>query len=212
MEQRYMIAWQNAIQKIEEEVSPFVFDAWYKDLHLVDVMDNVYIIEANNDNICKSMVQQGLNDRINNWLYHFLNEYVQTQFVTAGTYFPTKQASTTPTVEEEIPTMPGQLYLEVLDGHRLQEDYTFDTFVIGKNNEHCRAFCKAIADDMTNDLNCAKKINPLFIYGSSGLGKTHLMNAIAFQILQAHPHAKIKFTTCETVSYTHLTLPTTERV
>lgn len=197
MEQRYMIAWQNAIQKIEEEVSPFVFDAWYKDLHPVDVMDNVYIIEANNDNICKSMVQQGLNDRINNWLYHFLNEYVQTQFVTAGTYFPSKQASTTPTVEEEIPTMPGQLYLEVLDGHRLQEDYTFDTFVIGKNNEHCRAFCKAIADDMTNDLNCAKKINPLFIYGSSGLGKTHLMNAIAFQILQAHPHAKIKFTTCE---------------
>ena len=87
--------------------------------------------------------------------------------------------------------------LEVLDGHRLQPNYTFDTFVIGKNNEQCRALCKAIADDMSRDLYCTKSINPLFIYGNSGLGKTHLLNAIAFQILQAQPEAKIKFTTCE---------------
>src|SRR3712207_447933 len=182
MEQRYIIAWQNAIQKIEEEVSPFVFDAWYKYLNPVDVMDNVYIIEANNEDICKSIVQKGLNDRINGWLYHFLNEYIQTQFIPAGTYRTISSHSSS--ISAENTAVYGQLYLEVLDGHRLQEDYTFDTFVIGKNNEHCRAFCKAIADDMTNNLNCPKKINPLFIYGSSGLGKTHLMNAIAFQILQ----------------------------
>lgn len=50
---------------------------------------------------------------------------------------------------------------------------------------------------MSRDLDCPKTINPLFIYGNSGLGKTHLINAIAYQILQAQPDVKIKFTTCE---------------
>ena len=212
MEQRYMQAWQTAILKMQDEVSPFVFDAWYRDLMPIDFVNNQYVVEVNNDTMLLGLTQQGFGDSLLRWVKMALgDDKAEIQFLNSedAALFRTRMAAIkentasygTPTSDSIFDNMAFSLNtaprLEVLDGHRLQPNYTFDTFVIGKNNEQCRALCKAIADDMSRDLNCNKSINPLFIYGNSGLGKTHLLNAIAFQILQAQPEAKIKFTTCE---------------
>ena len=212
MEQRYMQAWQTAILKMQDEVSPFVFDAWYRDLMPIDFVNNQYVVEVNNDTMLLGLTQQGFGDSLLRWVKMALgDDKAEIQFLNSedAALFRTRMAAIkentasygTPTSDSIFDNMACSLNtaprLEVLDGHRLQPNYTFDTFVIGKNNEQCRALCKAIADDMSRDLNCNKSINPLFIYGNSGLGKTHLLNAIAFQILQAQPEAKIKFTTCE---------------
>ncbi|MEE0511309.1 MAG: chromosomal replication initiator protein DnaA [Peptococcaceae bacterium] len=212
MEQRYMQAWQTAILKMQDEVSPFVFDAWYRDLMPIDFVNNQYVVEVNNDTMLLGLTQQGFGDSLLRWVKMALgDDKAEIQFLNSedAALFRTRMAALkentashgTPANDSIFDNMACSLNtaprLEVLDGHRLQPNYTFETFVIGKNNEQCRALCKAIADDMSRDLNCNKSINPLFIYGNSGLGKTHLLNAIAFQILQAQPEAKIKFTTCE---------------
>lgn len=212
MEQFYMQAWQTAIMKMQDEVSPFVFDAWYRDLLPIDFVDHRYVVEVNNDTMLLGLTKQGFGESLLHWVKIALgDDQTDIQYLNSedAALFRTRMASikenTTNFAEPSSEVLFDNMAcspkvaprLEVLDGHRLQPNYTFDTFVIGKNNEQCRALCKAIADDMSRDLYCTKSINPLFIYGNSGLGKTHLLNAIAFQILQAQPEAKIKFTTCE---------------
>ncbi len=70
-------------------------------------------------------------------------------------------------------------------------DYTFDTFIVGRSNEFAYAACKAVATD------AGSTYNPLFIYGPSGLGKTHLVTAIKQEILQRDPSKNVIYVTGE---------------
>lgn len=70
---------------------------------------------------------------------------------------------------------------------QLSERYTFDHFVIGKSNELAAAAAQGVAQAP------GKTYNPLFLYGDTGLGKTHLMQAVAHDVLQRHPNTRITF-------------------
>ena len=67
------------------------------------------------------------------------------------------------------------------------EDYTFERFVVGSSNKFAHAAARAVAD------NPGQSYNPLFIYGESGLGKTHLLYAIAHTIHRKHPDYKVVY-------------------
>ena len=73
----------------------------------------------------------------------------------------------------------------------LNERYTFDTFVIGKSNELAAAAAHAAAETP------GKTYNPLFLYGATGLGKTHLMQAIAHAVCQNNPGTRILYVGAE---------------
>ena len=101
----------------------------------------------------------------------------------------------------------------------IQAKYTFDSFVIGSSNRFAHAAALAVAEAP------AQAYNPLFIYGGTGLGKTHLLQAIGHYVRQHSRRLTMRYVTSETfmndfidslrdkpVSYTHLTLPTTPYV
>jgi chromosomal replication initiator protein DnaA len=71
--------------------------------------------------------------------------------------------------------------------NNLKEKYTFETLVKGKANEICYEACLNVAE------NPGKKINPLYIFGDVGLGKTHIMHAIGNHILNTYPTSKILY-------------------
>ena len=73
----------------------------------------------------------------------------------------------------------------------IDKRFTFDSFVPGPSNKFVYAAAKAVAE------NPGTSFNPLFIYGSTGLGKTHLMQAIANDIREKKPSLKVLYTTCE---------------
>ena len=73
----------------------------------------------------------------------------------------------------------------------IDKKYTFDSFVVGKSNEYVYAAAHSVAEDP------AGTYNPLFIYGGTGLGKTHLLQAIANKIVADKPELKVIYVTCE---------------
>ena len=75
--------------------------------------------------------------------------------------------------------------VEPIIGRSINFQYTFDNFIVGTSNKFAHAACVAVAN------NPADNYNPLFIYGPSGLGKTHLMSAIVNEIKRKNPKAKV---------------------
>ena len=74
----------------------------------------------------------------------------------------------------------------------MNPNYTFDTFIVGSNNRFAHSASLAVAESP------GEVYNPLFIYGGAGLGKTHLMHAIAHFIQTEHPELKVLYVTSET--------------
>ncbi|MBQ1396209.1 MAG: chromosomal replication initiator protein DnaA [Eubacterium sp.] len=70
--------------------------------------------------------------------------------------------------------------------------YTFDNFVVGESNKFANAACKAVAQTPS------EVYNPLFLYGGSGLGKTHLMNSIGIHVMDHYPNLRILYVSSET--------------
>ncbi len=76
-------------------------------------------------------------------------------------------------------------------GYVFNPEYTFDNFIVGGSNKFAHAACVAVAN------NPGEVYNPLFIYGPSGLGKTHLMYAVANEVRRLDPSKRIIYVTCE---------------
>lgn len=73
----------------------------------------------------------------------------------------------------------------------LNQNYTFDNFVVGQSNRFAHAACLAVCERLS------KVYNPLFLYGGVGLGKTHLMQAMGHEVLKRYPRAKVLYITSE---------------
>ncbi|XVX20298.1 chromosomal replication initiator protein DnaA [Actinomycetota bacterium] len=111
------------------------------------------------------------------------------QTTPAGTDSSTRDTYGAPT--ESGPGRLRSVPVEPTDATRLNPKYTFDTFVIGSSNRFAHAAAVAVAEAP------AKAYNPLFVYGDSGLGKTHLLHAIGHYARNLFPHVKVRYVNSE---------------
>lgn len=92
----------------------------------------------------------------------------------------------------------GRTSVGGFEGSPLDPRYTFDSFVVGASNRMAHAGATQVADTALSD---SPSFNPLYIHSSVGLGKTHLLHAIAWQVKQRHPHAQVLYLTAERFRY-----------
>ncbi len=108
---------------------------------------------------------------------------------------PVVESAPRPTLAVVPDTRPrqarGSVVPELVEVTRLNGKYTFDTFVIGASNRFAHAAAVAVSETP------AKAYNPLFIYGDSGLGKTHLLHAIGHYSRSLYPHVKVRYVNSE---------------
>jgi chromosomal replication initiator protein len=167
--QSYEIIWNKALPEIEVKVSNFTYTNYIKKLKPIDLIDKTLVL------MCKTQLNA---------------DFVNRDTVMSKILDALKKAKTDVTfVEIFVGDNAEQYESHRLEAHNdvtvesmpLNPTYTFDNLVVGNSNRILYAASKAVAEDPGNTY------NPLFIYGSSGLGKTHMMNAIANYITIHQP-------------------------
>ncbi len=93
------------------------------------------------------------------------------------------------------PAKPAAKFEDILTGAPLDKRFTFDRFVVGKPNELAHAASRRVADGGP------VTFNPLFLYGGVGLGKTHLMHAIAWELKERSPELRVVYLSAEQFMY-----------
>lgn len=161
-------AWNRAIKLLEEQISSFQFDTWIKPLTLYAVTPTTIIVIANHI-MTKERIMSRYRTDIYNMVKLSFGRAYELEFYT----------------QEEMERRP-----EVAKS-TLNSKYTFENYVVGPSNSFAYAASLAVAEQPSD------VYNPLFIYGSVGLGKTHLMNAIGNYILSEDPMKNVLFTTSE---------------
>lgn len=112
---------------------------------------------------------------------------------------PKAAATNSENMGQNVSSFPQKQETVLADSLSAQLDrrFTFDNFVVGKSNELAYAAAKAVAESKTT----IPGSNPLFIYGGVGLGKTHLMHAIAWHIREHQPERKVVYLSAEKFMY-----------
>lgn len=111
--------------------------------------------------------------------------------VASSTGKPLATAPATPSVQTSAPTTPKN----ALPSAPLDERFTFDRFVVGKPNELAHAAARRVAEGGP------VTFNPLFLYGGVGLGKTHLMHAISWELKKSSPSLNVVYLSAEQFMY-----------
>jgi len=175
--------WNKILEIIKKELSPQAYNSWFSQTKIVKFGENELIISTPG-NFCKDWLEKHYTGFIKDILKRTLgpNDNLKIEFRTAEQKF-SAPAHSTPnpkkTTKKSVPFLKDNKLV-------LTPKYTFDNFVVGNSNRFAHAACLAVAQSP------AKSYNPLFVYGEVGLGKTHLIQAIATHIMQHGDKAKIK--------------------
>ena len=168
--------------KNDFEIKPVLFKTFIDPLKVYDEDDDKVTILLDDD------VYQHYDSYIKEKFYTFIKNSIEA--VTGKSYsldFVSKEELESYDTEKN----ENNQLIERAASANLNPNYTFDTFVVGPNNDFIAAAAKAVAKDPNTDW------NPLFIYGGVGLGKTHLMHSIAHAILENQKDARVLYVTSE---------------
>jgi chromosomal replication initiator protein len=169
-------AWQSVLGEIELNMGKSSVVAWLKDARFLTYEDGQFVVGVRNGYV-KEWLEQRKQSEIKKMLGERMGRGVDVSF----TVVSANGTVVTPVVNDPPPARetgsanrgmqtPGLSLTGSSDG--LNTRYTFDAFVVGSGNRMAHAAAMAVAEDPAN------RFNPLFLYGGSGLGKTHLLHAI----------------------------------
>ena len=180
----FLIIWEKSLEILKQDLVSVRYDTWIKTLSPIKKSGSTYYLQTLNP-VHKELIEKNYKDSI------------------IDAFVTTAQSMGLDTQDIKI------MFLDSADAVKIRQqqeqktdhsssaksmlnpDYTFESFVVGSSNEFAHAAAIAVAE------NPGHTYNPLFIYGKTGLGKTHLMQAIANYISETNSSAKVTFVKSE---------------
>ena len=159
--------WQRAVDQLSEQLTPTAINTWFADCEPVALEDRRIVLKTSND-FKRSIILQRFGDTIRKTLSDLFSCPFDILVLTPDEMEDYRK----PEADDDLPEAAA---------------FTFDRFIVGQSNKFAYAAAIAVAETP------GKKYNPLFIYGNSGLGKTHLLLAIAHAVREKTPSVKISY-------------------
>ena len=158
--------WNEIINILSRQLTPTAINTWFADCKPVEIEDCCLIIRTTTD-FKRSIILNRFGDTIRSALSDLFSCDFELTVLTGDEIYESTKKD-----ENGLPEMAG---------------YTFDRFIVGNSNKFAHAAAVSVAEKP------GKNYNPLFIYGNSGLGKTHLLFAIGQAIHEREPDKKIAY-------------------
>lgn len=174
----------------DPKVSEVGYNKWIKSLEAVKFENGVAVLAAVND-FMRRTTAEAYGDTLKRAFEQVLGFPVELEFVVSGNTEEKEQASGFSEIEQRM--------ADLMSSHsRSDYELTFENFIKGKSNELAYAYCIAVSGKNNLSNHTSRTVfNPLFIYGDSGLGKTHLLKAIEHEVRKNNPDMNIIYTTGE---------------
>ena len=171
--------WITFLSKIKEQISDIAYETWFSETKLIDISSGTAKVLVPY-HIHKKNLKENYNDLVEETFTevtgtHFDFEYLLEEEITNNVTISA----------EEIGVPNNENFVTNLDSR-----YTFNTYIVGTSNKFAATSALAVAEHP------GKMYNPLFIYGPSGLGKTHLMQAIGNYIVK-NSNKRVLYITCD---------------
>ncbi len=207
--------WSRVRTHLQTEFGDATFNSWLKPLRVVGQKDNSVVLSVPT-RFMRDWVKSHYVDRIRDLWTREVPNLRGIELTIPATKRPAlnganpsynsegpAKASARSATSSRPPAPPRQRATAKYDHHEPPEDigapldrrYTFDNFVVGNSNELAHAAARRVAE------NTSVQFNPLFLYGGVGLGKTHLMHAIAWHIREQHPGRSVVYLSAEKFMY-----------
>ncbi len=170
--------WSQVQVSLREKLGAQSWEIWIRPIELASISDEQVQLEVPN-RYYRDWVQHNYASALSQELEEVIGHPVEIEFHVARRNEPT------PPLSNRVPQTPNTI-------PGVSPENTFDRFVVGKSNEFAHATAMAVAEAPGE-----AQYSPLFIYGETGLGKTHLLHAIGNRILEQDPDARILYVTAE---------------
>ena len=171
------ILWDKVCQRLEKVVTPISFETFIRDLEPVDIAGRHLVLRAGTDLAAATVINKH-SAQIKEAILKYEGGYglVGFRIIVNGS---------------SVYNLESLEETEVYQACPINKSFTFSSFVAGAGSKLVYEAAKTVAE------NPGAMFNPLFIYGESGLGKTHLLHAIANYIAEHAPKKKVLYTTCD---------------
>lgn len=176
--------WAQVLEIIKKDLHPVSFSTWFNDTKLQEITDKKIVLQVPMS-LHKKMLLSNYYDLISESFSNVLGEEKEIECL-----LPEEINNSVETLVDDVINNSNEI-VEKSNNHfesNLDKSLNFDNFVVGDTNKFARTAAFAVAQ------NPGIQYNPLFIYGKSGLGKTHLMHAIGNYINENNPELKVLYT------------------
>lgn len=192
--------WDAVLEELSKTASRTAMKLWFRDSKLTELAESSAIIEVKTE-FMRNTLEKNYTEQVANAFFTLLGSKVAPKFTLAGAK-PAPVQAVKEAVNDTPESEPGFFDTENTENKENLSfvanatEYTFDNFIVGASNKFACAACRSVAKNPAPSVNTGAMgitYNPLFIYGPSGLGKTHLLYAMINEIRKNYPTYKITY-------------------